>query len=50
MNLIITALLFNFLISCWPKTNIVKWSCISATCVVFIFHKDRNKPCLNYIL
>ena len=23
MNLIITALLFNFLISCWPKTNIV---------------------------
>ena len=23
MNLIITALLFNFLKGCWPKTNIV---------------------------
>ena len=23
MNLIITALLFNFIICCWPKTNII---------------------------
>ena len=24
MNLIITALLFNFIICCWPKTNIIQ--------------------------
>ena len=31
MNLIVTAFLFSFVISCWPKTNIVNGLELQAT-------------------